>query len=262
MSYKNKKSLVSVANNTYSMLQALDSIVPCVEATKEISLAENWLENGISLVAHTNLNSRHGMGVYYIEDLPLWRRYDIISFSMISKYLPRKHEYRISLVDDMVARKEVRVMSKYSRKNNNKIRSNTNSWSWNIAKDVPQQVIDAAVNTLRVLGLTFGSVDIMWNNFRNTAIVMDMNTCEALEGNLNNSFKKGFDKIAGIDEDLYGEDVESSLFDKPKPDPVDWAAHAADFAKVEKAIMLKKKAQKKNLNLAGKPLGWDVNDNL
>ena len=59
MSYKNKKSLVSVANNTYGMLQALDGIVPCVEATKETSLAENRLENGISLVVHTDLNSRH-----------------------------------------------------------------------------------------------------------------------------------------------------------------------------------------------------------
>ena len=200
-------------------------------------------------MVHTDLNSRHGVGVYYIEDLPLWRGYDTKSFIIISKYLPRKHEYRISLVDDMVARKEVRVMLKYSRKNNNKIRSNINSWSWNIAKDVPQQVIDAAVNTLRVLGLTFGSVDIMWNNFRNTAIVMDMNTCEALEGNLNNSFKKGFDKIAGIDEDPYSEDMEPNPHIKPALDPVDWAAHAANIAKVQKAIMLHKKAQKNGVKV-------------
>ena len=102
------------------------------------------------------------------------------------KYVPKKQEYRIHVCGG----EAVDIQRKARRKDveddaiNWKIRNHDNGFIFARNEDgiTPPDVIKQAVDAVKVLGLDFGAVDVIFNDKEQKAYVLEVNTAPGLAG--------------------------------------------------------------------------------
>ena len=159
---------------TFAYLSAANVSIP--EFTFDKSTAQNW--NSACVVRHV-LNGREGKGIEIVErgqpppDAPLY-----------TKYVKKSKEYRIHIFGGKVIDiLEKRKKGGWEDERDTRIRNLRNGYVFcregiNISDDVLVQAIKA----VDALGLDFGGVDIIWNNYYNKAFVLEVNTAPGIEG--------------------------------------------------------------------------------
>lgn len=56
----------------------------------------------------------------------------------------------------------------------------------------PAQVTEQSLNAIGVIGLDFGAVDVIWNQQKQMAYVLEINTAPGLEGTTLENYIKAF----------------------------------------------------------------------
>ena len=194
--YKQNKTVVSNANNRLVALSLLQGKVDCLEVTSSLLKVKVWLEEGCRVVAHSNTSDRHGRQIYTLDSVSHFKNFNMKAFKFFTKYQPRAEEYRVNIVDELVSGVFARKPSNSYHKNNRVLRTPRTGWSWEPISGCPDEVLSVAADALDTLGLQFGTVDLMWNNFRSKATVMDVHTSETLAGTMGTRYKEGFELIA------------------------------------------------------------------
>lgn len=150
--------------------------VPCVPHTKTKAVAESWLKAGKTVFART-AGGQAGSGIQVIEPgdrLPEAQLY--------TQYVKKRKEFRVHVFRDQV----LTVLEKRKKRGveaDPLIRSHHRGWVF-CQQDIvePDGLRVLAVDAIRTLGLDFGGVDIIWNEFKNQCYVLEVNTAPGLEG--------------------------------------------------------------------------------
>ena len=158
--------------------------------TTDMEEARSWIRNGGMVVCRTILNGHSGNGIVIVED-----EEDLILAPLYTRYMKKKDEFRIH-----VFREEVFDIQKKARRIDAKVvnwqvRNHKNGFIYK-REDVnaPEQVLEQAKLAIKVSGLDFGAVDVIWNAHEVKAYVLEINTAPGLEGQTLESYKNIFRK--------------------------------------------------------------------
>lgn len=145
--------------------------------------AFGWLVNGATVVERHVLNGNSGAGIRLVE--PNGEE-GLQHAPLYVKYVPKKQEYRVHVCGG----KAVDIQRKARRKDveddaiNWKIRNHDNGFIFARNEDgvVPPDVPFQAVLAVKLLGLDFGAVDVIFNDKEQKAYVLEVNTAPGLSG--------------------------------------------------------------------------------
>lgn len=165
------------------------NVVHIPEFTTEHDQVRMWLQNGKTAFARTELRGNSGRGIVDVIDEAVLDT--VPAGTLFTKYIPKKYEFRVHVVDGRVIalhRKAMRVNRDedlpIGYQPNWRIRSYNNGFIFerNIPFEVPAIVGEQAVAAVKAAGLDFGGVDVIYNQMRNKAYVIEINTAPGIEG--------------------------------------------------------------------------------
>ena len=197
----NYPSDVRKASNKRRFFDTVKESVSIPEYTDNFEEALNWLEEGNKVVSRETLTGSGGEGVVVLVDQEMWDNYNHDSCQMYVKYIPKKQEYRIHIFNGKVIdvqRKAIRSGSSVESVNF-LIRNRANGFIFTRGDSdkVPKDVVVQAIKSIEVLGLDFGSVDVVWNEYRDKAYVLEVNTASGLEGSSVNNYAQAIAEYFG-----------------------------------------------------------------
>jgi glutathione synthase/RimK-type ligase-like ATP-grasp enzyme len=211
----NKPEAVAKASDKLTFFNTTKGKLDIPEFTIDAAEALKWIEDGLTILARTKLNGHSGEGIHILQGKSEWDNFNHMSVKVYVKYIPKKDEYRVHVLGGKVLdirRKALRA--DFSKDMANwKIRNHKNGFIF--AKEninAPKEVYQNAVKAISLLGLDFGAVDVIWNNFRNKAYVLEINTAPGLEGSTVDNYKAGFELLYkdGVKQKLsYGNSLDS-----------------------------------------------------
>jgi glutathione synthase/RimK-type ligase-like ATP-grasp enzyme len=175
---------VAEASNKLTCFNLLEAAaVRTPEWTTNQEVAQAWLDDGDEVVIRTVLNGHSGRGIVLASEEGMCRA------PLYTKYVKKKHEYRVHVVGDRVVDIQQKRKSTAVEDVNYKIRSHDNGFVFcreNI--DDNPDVCAQAVAALQATSLDFGAVDVIWNEKRREAYVLEINTAPGMEGATVNNY--------------------------------------------------------------------------
>lgn len=162
--------------NTFACFKAHD--VPCPPHTKHQHEAQAWLDAGKTVFARTITNGAEGRGIVVVkpgDKLPYAKLYTL--------YIPKKAEYRIHVVDGKAIDIQQKVRKKGHENKDFHVRNTANGFIFiRGGVEAPAAVVDAGVRAVGALGLHFGAVDVIWNDKKQQALALEVNTAPGIMG--------------------------------------------------------------------------------
>lgn len=174
-------------NNASDKCKFLDimqkSGVSSLEFTSSKAEVKKWMKAGFTTVARTLTRGSAGRGIVLIR--PSADPDRITDAPLYTKYIPKKDEYRVHVVNGRAIDVQRKALKKDVKEENAQweIRTHGNGFVF-VRENVnpPTQVIEFAIEAVLQCGLDFGAVDVIYNHHRDTAYVLEVNTAPGLEG--------------------------------------------------------------------------------
>jgi len=148
--------------------------------TENQNEAQNWLDNGSTIVVRSILNGHSGQGIEIIQEGTLPQA------PLYVEYKKKRAEYRVHVFKGEVIdtqQKKKRTEINRPATFNTFIRNHANGWVYcrdDITSDIFRDAL--AILAVQALGLDFGAVDIIYNEHENQNYVLEVNTAPGLEG--------------------------------------------------------------------------------
>lgn len=161
------------------------------EFTTEKEVASGWQK----IVARTLLRASGGRGIV-ITNRTIDPTSIIPDAPLFVKYIKKSAEYRIHVVSGQVIASQRKVL---------KSGTDTTTVNWDVRNlangfvyqrlgiEVPDRVKEEAIKAVAALGLDFGAVDIIWNEWRQMPYVLEVNTAPGIEGSTVTEYKTAFE---------------------------------------------------------------------
>ena len=181
----NPPEAIAIASNKLSSFQKMSKdIAPPWTTSREE--AAKWLEAGDTVCVRQKLRSSgaDGLVIFGPENFKEWG--ELSKAPLYTKYVKKAAEYRIHVYKDWVIdyqQKRLRSDMPEGFKPNYKIQNLENGFIYareNVQP--PKQVMDNAIRAVSELGLDFGAVDVIYNEKKGQAIVLEVNTAPGLQG--------------------------------------------------------------------------------
>ena len=199
--YINKPESVCIASDKLSAYMAMAEVpeVPLPDFTAEQAVAQEWLNEGYTVLARSVLRGHGGLGIRVVHPgaaLPLVPLY--------VEYIKKATEYRVHVVRDQII--DIQEKRKRSGVPNEQVNFQVRNaqFGWVFCRDnvvCPQSVQTASVAAVRALHLDFGAVDVGWNEHEAAPTVYEVNTAPGLEGT---TVEKYYEVLATIFPQLAG----------------------------------------------------------
>lgn len=182
----NTPEAVARASNKLKFFELVNGQVPIPEFTRDVNEARTWLEGQGIVVVRENLNGHSGQGIVLLEDVQSFDAYNHSRSKLYTRYIPKKHEFRLHVVGGVVADvQQKRKRADFPNEMTNyKIRNHQTGFIY-AREDVTlpsTKMEEDAINAVRICGLHFGAVDMIWNEYRKTGFILEINTAPGLEG--------------------------------------------------------------------------------
>ena len=151
------------------------------------------------VVGRTILNGSGGDGIIIADSVSeLAGRQDV---KLFVEYIKKKYEYRIHVMNGQI----IDMQQKKKRADipneevNFQIRNHANGWIF-AREDVnpPDAVKEQAIAACTTLGLSFGAVDVIYNDHQKEAYVLEVNTAPGLEGTTLERYTQSFKSIYNL----------------------------------------------------------------
>lgn len=190
----NTPESVRLAANKLHAFQAMakGAEINLPEFTANVGDAKEW---GSTIVARTKLTGHSGEGIVLHEP----DDEDIVNAPLYVRYIPKKEEYRVHVVGGVVTdiQRKARRHEVPNERVNWKIRNMDNGFIFarNEDKPFPEQINQQAVKACEALGLDFGAVDIIFNEKKATAYVLEVNTAPGLSGTTLDNYIEQFKAV-------------------------------------------------------------------
>lgn len=161
----------------FNMIKGKDYCIPFYTAK---GAAEEALTGKNKIVCRTLLNSHSGKGIVIASS-----KEEVVDAKLYVEYIPKKEEYRIHVFDGKAfhLQRKGRKKGVPDEQVNWQVRNNANGFCYmteNIY--VPPEVISAAEDAVATCKLTFGAVDVIWNDKNQKVYVLEINSAPGLYG--------------------------------------------------------------------------------
>lgn len=177
----NTPEAVAIAANKLSAFEAMQvGGVRVPDFTTDYEEALDWLEHG-KVVERHNLFGHSGQGIEIVEDSDCL----CSDVPLYVKYIPKQDEYRIHIMAGEVIdmQRKARNRDVADEDVNWQVRNHSNGFIFmREGVNPPADVIAQAKAAILSTGLDFGAVDVIWNQHREKAYVLEINTACGLEG--------------------------------------------------------------------------------
>lgn len=156
-----------------------DTGVPHPDWTVDRAVAEGWIGEGGSVVCRTILRGHSGAGIS-VATTPA----ELVDAPLYVRYLKKKKEFRVHVLKETIIDvQEKRRRRDYPDEPNFLVRNHHTGWVYCRDEIIePEGLRQAAQAAVQKLGLDFGAVDIIWNEYQNKCYVLEVNTAPGLEG--------------------------------------------------------------------------------
>jgi len=179
--------------STSNELEETDIPLPNWTTDKEEALG--WVREGDLVVVRTKLTGHSGEGIVLCGT-----EEELVDAPLYTKYFKKKDEYRIHVFDDKVIDVQRKAKRHDVEEPDWKVRTHANGFVFmREGVEPPEAVTDAAVQAVSAIGLTFGAVDVLWNDHHQKAVVIEVNTAPGLEGQTVESYAQAFRQYLGLD---------------------------------------------------------------
>lgn len=154
------------------------------EFCTDVEVAKGWINDGSTVVCRTLLNAHSGAGIFLAS-----REEDIVADAKLyTKYIKKKKEFRVHVFRGRV----IDVQQKKARTGvdvNYAIRNTRGGWVF-CREDLEysNELLDQAILAVTSLGLDFGAVDLVYNQYHNKYYVIEVNSAPGLEGTTLNKY--------------------------------------------------------------------------
>jgi hypothetical protein len=178
-----------------------ESQVNIPEWTTDKEEAVKWYFGNVPFVARKILNGHSGQGiVLYGQQPEEYEKFtgDVVKAPLYVQYKKKKHEYRVHIFKQKDGTYKVIDVTQKKRKagfegRDNQIRNHQNGWIYareNIVE--PAGLRSLACLTAAALGISFGAVDIIWNEKENKCYVLEFNSAPGLTGTTLTNYVNAF----------------------------------------------------------------------
>lgn len=172
------------ASNKLTAFRAMkEAGVSVPEFTTESDVARDWVHSGEKVVSRYKLQGHSGDGIELSGD------YDTFIHRprppLYVKYVKKQHEYRVHVFNGNVI--DVQMKRKKREVDNEEVdyqvRNHANGWVYcRDGVNPHEDILSNATLSVAALGLDFGAVDVIWNEYKQKAYVLEVNTAPGLEG--------------------------------------------------------------------------------
>lgn len=173
---------ISIAQNKLNTLVKLrDSNVSVPEFTTSRATAEEWIRNGIVVVARQILNGSEGRGIVVCRTAA-----ELVPAPLYVKLIVKDKEFRVHAckgvaIDLQEKRRRNGARNEDGSRPDGLIRNIDNQWVFCRNGIIePQGLRDLGVRAVQALGLLFGAVDIVYNSQSRVMYVLEVNTAPGL----------------------------------------------------------------------------------
>jgi len=154
--------------------------IPLPPFTTNIEKAWEWAEKGHTVVCRTTLRGSGGVGIVLATT-----KEEVVDAPLYTKYVKKTQEYRVHVFDGEIidAQRKARDRSVPDDDVNWQIRNHSNGFVFvREGVNILDSVSDMCKQAIIALGLTFGAVDLIYNEHYNKWYVLEVNTAPGLEG--------------------------------------------------------------------------------
>jgi glutathione synthase/RimK-type ligase-like ATP-grasp enzyme len=169
-------SVASAANKAIAFRRFSGSGVRCPEWTTDTAIAQGWSDNGGTVIVRHLVGASEGRGIEIV--LPRGR---VPRAPLYTKYVKKKYEYRVHVMRGEV----IDYVEKKLRRGgtNALVRNTANGYIFaREGVELPADVRVQSIAAVRALGLDFGAVDVVFNERRGEAYVLEVNTAPGNTG--------------------------------------------------------------------------------
>lgn len=171
------------------------------EWTQNKDEALDWIEQNSIVFARTKLTGHSGEGIEVIDPADgNWSpKFDALrNDTLLVRYVKKKHEYRLHFFQGEIfdVQKKSKVIGRDDA--NFLIRNHDNGFIYsrnNLDEGVPDDVMEQARRTVVLLGLDFGAIDVIYNQMRGLAYVLEVNSAPGLEGTTLSNYVRKFREV-------------------------------------------------------------------
>ncbi len=191
----NRPEAVSIASNKLSFFEKVSGIVSVPDYTTDTELAYEWLETS-EVLGRMFLSSNSGKGIVFLSEDP-----NVVIAPLYTRYIPKKREFRVHVVRGSVLDVTEKKLRLYDDSGNSvdpakvdfRIRNMRNGFVFaRESVEAPEMVTQQALLAVKTVGLDFGAVDVIWNDKRQMAYVLEVNTAPGITGTTLLKYKEAF----------------------------------------------------------------------
>ena len=191
----NKPESVEIASNKlktfYKLSENPEINIP--EFTNDIEIAKTWINDGQKCVIRGVLNGHSGQGITIVDDSA-----DLIHAPLYTKYINKKYEYRVHIVNGEVIdlQRKARSREVPDEQVNWQIRNHGNGFIFmREGVELPNHAKEMCIKACNTIGLDFCAIDLIWNENEDKYYILEVNTACGLEGTTLLSYTQAFNKI-------------------------------------------------------------------
>lgn len=181
----NDPRLVDTACDKWEFFLKMHAAGICVPPfTNRKDEAIQWVKDGEVVFARTLLRANGGRGIVICE-----KELDIPDAMCYTMYVKKAAEYRVHVVDNQVIDIQRKIKDpKLPEPEDWRIRNHDNGFIFvrstgdNQPLNPNRLVIERSIAAIQILNLDFGAVDVIWNEKKGEAYVLEVNTAPGLEG--------------------------------------------------------------------------------
>lgn len=189
--------------NQPEAIELASNKLKCFQLMKEfgVSIPDFWTKmedipnEAFPIVCRTILTGHSGVGIIIAGN-----RGGLVRAPLYTRYIKKKHEYRVHVLRKPGKETSIIITQRKAKVNgfenpNFQIRNLDNGFVYVIEDAPPQMVTDEAKKALESAALTFGAVDVIWNEHLQTAYVLEINTAPGLEERTAKAYAEAFKDI-------------------------------------------------------------------
>lgn len=200
----NRPGVVAFASNKLDFFITVKDEVSIPDFITERAEAFKWIKEDKTVCVREKLTGHSGEGLVLLSSNEQWEEYDHSRAKMYVKYIPKLHEYRVHVFKGEVFDIQRKAIDPHTPRDlvNYKVRNRANGFIYvrNEDKDkYPESIKEEAIKSILLVGLDFGAVDIIWNEYRQKAYVLEVNTAPGLTGTTLTNYANKFAEYFGVE---------------------------------------------------------------
>lgn len=174
----NTRESVDIAKDKLKTFQKLENNVNIPEFTTSKTIAQQWVDEDVKVYCRTLTRGNRGRGIVIAETFN-----EVVTAPLYTKKVNADREYRIHVFQNEVLGVQRKIETEEGEILSHDIRNHRFGWRFSLRDldRVHEGIKELGINAVRVLGLDFGAVDMLWNKEEEVGYILEVNTAPAIE---------------------------------------------------------------------------------